>query len=84
MIGSISGQEGVLYGYIKSEGNLTGNIFITVDHECYTGNYHIIPKVDPQVLMTCDKVLTQDITVEGIPIYEVSNPQGGTTIIIGG
>lgn len=84
MIGSISGQEGVLFGSIKSEGNLTGSVFLTVDHECYSGNCHVIPKVESQVLPTCDKIITEDITVEGIPIYEVSNPQGGSTIIIGG
>lgn len=84
MIGSISGQEGVLFGLIKSEGNLTGRVLITVDHECYAGNCHVIPKINSQVLPTCDKVVTQDITVEGIPFYEVTNPQGGTTFIIGG
>lgn len=84
MIGSVSGQEGVLYGSIKAAGNLTGSIFITVDRECYTGNCHVIPKIESQVLSTCDKIITEDITVEGIPIYEVSNPQGGSTVIIGG
>lgn len=84
MAGSGFGQEGNITGSISSPINLRGRVFITVDHECYSGNCHVIPKIESQILSTCDKVLTEDITVEGIPIYEVSNPQGGSTIIIGG
>lgn len=94
MVGFIIEQEGVLFGSMSSVGNLsgtinseeslTGRIVITTDRECYTGNCHVIPKIDSQVLPTCDKVINQDITVEGIPFYEVSNQQGGTTFIIGG
>lgn len=84
MAGSGFGQEGYITGSISSPINLRGRVLITVDHECYSGNCTVTPKVEAQVLPTCDKVITQDITVEGIPIYEVSNPQGGNTIIIGG
>lgn len=83
LIGTIE-RFGALSGIIKSNGCLCGKVSITTDRECYSGNCHVTPKIESQVLNTCDKVILDDITVEGIPNYEVSNPQGGTTFIIGG
>jgi len=79
MADSISGSR-----MIFSSGNLVGRIVIAGDRECYSGDCHIIPKVEEQVLETRDKLMTDNITVTSIPYYEVSNPQGGTTVIIGG
>lgn len=85
MLGSIAAQDAVLVGTLQlQEANLTGHIAIAVDHEYYTGSYDVTPKVVPQVLKTSDKVMTNDVTVKGIPSYEVTNPQGGSTFIIGG
>lgn len=84
MANSVFSQEGIISGSISSPINLRGRVLITVDREFYSGNCYITPKIDSQILPTCDKVMTEDITVEGIPIYETSNPQGGNTIIIGG
>lgn len=50
----------------------------------YTGAYTVTPDVEPITLQTKDKVMTDDVTVFKIPLWEVSNPFGGTTIYIGG
>lgn len=84
MLGSIASQTGSLCGSIRAEANLVGHISITIGHEYYTGNYNVTPKIEQQVLETRDKLMSDDVTVKGIPFYEVSNPQGGTTFIIGG
>ena len=36
-----------------------------------------------QVFDTKDKFMEEDITILKVPVYEVSGPTGGTTIIIG-
>lgn len=94
LTGSIIAQEGTLVGIIKPSGslsgsirpnaNLIGRVAMSVDHEYYIGKYDVIPKIESQVLETRDKLMSDDVTVKAIPFYEVSNPQGGTTFIIGG
>lgn len=94
LTGSIIAQEGTLVGIIKPSGslsgsirpnaNLIGRVAMSVDHEYYIGEYDVTPKIKSQVLETRDKLMSDDVTVRAIPFYEVSNPQGGTTFIIGG
>ncbi len=84
--GILSGQikaEGMLSGQIFSEGILEGRLILPVGYEDYTGEYNVVPKIEAQSLPTADKHLTDNVTVEPIPYYEVSN-QKGKTIIIGG
>lgn len=50
----------------------------------YEGPYEVTPLFDEQILETRKKSMADDVTVLAIPIYEVSNPQGGTTVTIGG
>ena len=51
----------------------------------YEGPYVVIPKLDEQiVLLTKDKSMSDNVTVREIPWEEVSNPQGGITVTIGG
>lgn len=86
-------EEGVLYGQIRAEeilsgqmsleGVLKGQLILPVGYEDYAGAYNVIPKIETQSLPTADKHLTDNVTVEAIPYYEVSN-QKGKTIIIGG
>ena len=45
----------------------------------YTGDYTVIPKVYEQTLVTKNKSMTDDVTVEAVPYAEVSNPSGGVT-----
>ena len=52
--------------------------------EPYTGEYEVTPKVSaPVVLQTEGKTMKKDVTVLKIPQFEVSNPEGGKTLIIG-
>lgn len=52
------------------------------DIPVYDGPYEAIPKVEAQTLPTAKKLMTDDVTVHGVPIYEVSNQQGGNTVYI--
>ena len=52
------------------------------DVPVYDGLYEAIPKVEAQTLPTAKKLMTDDVTVHGVPFYEVSNDQGGTTVYI--
>ncbi len=82
----LSGQiivEGTLSGQMSPEGILKGQLILPVGYEDYAGEYKVIPKIEAQSLPTADKHLTDNVTVEPIPYYEVSN-QKGKTIIIGG
>lgn len=52
--------------------------------ETYDGTYQVTPKVkDEVVLLTKGKTLRDDVTVLKIPQFEVSNEEGGKTLIIG-
>ena len=57
---------------------------VYADVDPYTGNYEVIPKTTAQILETAQKLMTDDLTVKAIPYYEVSNNQGGLTVVIGG
>lgn len=57
---------------------------IQVTGKQYEGDYDVVPRVgDAVVLPTRDCLMAKDVTVEEIPIYEVSNLSGGNTLIIG-
>lgn len=52
--------------------------------ETYDGTYQVAPKVkDEVVLPTKGKTLRDNVTVLKIPQFEVSNEEGGKTLIIG-
>lgn len=96
MIGSIDINDWVLVGSIKNDGTLVGRItqsagMVLVGHilssgaaEDYTGEYNITPQITSQTMHTRDKRMIDDLVVNSIPYFNVSNPQGGETIIIGG
>lgn len=48
----------------------------------YKGNYEVTPDVAGQTLQTKNKSMNEDVTINPIPAYEVSN-ETGTTFIIG-
>ena len=81
--GSIHSKEN-LNGSIHIKESLVGNLGISTSGvtEQYAGEYTVIPKLDQQILKTKQKVMTDDLTVKGVPVYEVSNNQGGTTVYI--
>lgn len=50
----------------------------------YPGPYEATPKFTPQYLHTSGQIMADDVNVKKIPVYEVSNQSGGTTVTIGG
>lgn len=50
----------------------------------YDGEYTVVPKAEEQTLPTGQTSMREDLTIQAIPYYEVSNPQNGKTVIIGG
>lgn len=52
--------------------------------EYYEGEYVITPKTYEQTMETKDLLMKDDVEIEEIPLYQVSNTQGGKTAIIGG
>lgn len=53
------------------------------DAPIYSGPYYIVPSNEVQPLATKNRLLRDNVTVDKIPYYEVSNAYG-TTLIIGG
>lgn len=51
--------------------------------EAYDGPYVVTPAIDPQVLSTAQKRMTDNMTVKAIPYFQTSNPQMGETVYIG-
>ena len=49
----------------------------------FGGEYSATPSDKPIVVETKDKIMRDNFTVKPVPIYTVTNPKGGTTIIIG-
>ena len=55
------------------------------DYAKYTGEYEVTPKMNEEtVLDTAHKVLSDNVTVREVPMFEVTNEAGGNTLIIGG
>ena len=53
------------------------------DVDYYDGSYTVTPKVEEQSLPTSKKYLAEDARIKEIPIFEVSNLEGGQTVFIG-
>lgn len=50
----------------------------------YDGPYEVTPMVDTtQILPTANLVMSNNVNINQIPYYEVSNPSGGKTATIG-
>jgi len=52
--------------------------------EYYKGQYDVIPSPSSVVLPTAKKMLQNDVTVQAIPFFIVSNTSGGDSVYIGG
>ena len=50
--------------------------------ETYEGEYVVIPKTTPQVLLTKRKNMREDVTVTEVPYEETANPYGTTVSIV--
>lgn len=92
MIGAITSQdgflsghiifEGMLKGTIRNEGTIKGSLIVSTCYVDYLGKYIITPKIEEQTMYTHDTHMVKDVTIKGIPYYEIENPKGGTTFII--
>ena len=76
-----------LSGTIAANGTIagsvaTGKVFASVDVDYYEGNYEVVPKVDSQTLETREKIMKENLIIKEIPVYEVTNNAGGTTVYI--
>jgi len=79
---NISSNEEQLDGSLNNIINYS--VIQNIEGTPYMGPYNFIPSVyNVQTGNTAGKVMTQDVTVQKIPQYEVSNPQGGLTLTIG-
>lgn len=52
-------------------------------HEHYQGSYTVNPKVTSQQMLTDDKIMDNNVTINAIYYNAVENPQGGQTVQIG-
>lgn len=59
-------------------------IIVTSNIEPYEGDYVVDPAFEIQILDTIGKRMTDDIIINDIKVYSVSNPYGGRTVYIGG
>lgn len=59
---------------------ITGTAVVSAPE--YAGPYDITPLLSAQTLPTAKRLLQQDVIIEKIPQYEVSNDYG-TTLILG-
>ena len=48
----------------------------------YAGSYEVTPKIAEQVLATKQKYMKEDLKINAIPCYDVSNSAGGSTVYI--
>ena len=78
-------HDGYLSYTIPLDGEC-GVVTKVVEHDLpvYTGATNIDPDFDGTVLMTTQKVVNQNITINPIQVESVSNPAGGRTVYIGG
>ena len=78
------GTGDTLSGAAASKGSLTGKLATAYAEgaEKYDGPYDVTPKVDKQQLKTKRKYMTDDVKIQAIPYFEVSNTTGGNTVYI--
>lgn len=62
-----------------------GEVHIVTEYvggELYQGEYKVTPKVEEQTMPTKGKVMSNDVTVNPVPFFNVSNTSGGSTAFI--
>lgn len=68
----------------RLEMNIKDAVIIYEGGEPYSGEYNVIPSTyNTQTLLTAHKILGDNVTVQKIPQFLVTNTAGGKTIIIG-
>lgn len=83
LIGRIT-PLGVLSGRVGAVGTLHGTAAIPRGYATYSGPYAATPETYNEVnLATKGFLMGDNVTVQKIPQFEVSNAAGGATLIIG-
>lgn len=75
--------EATLNGPNDIEATVTIPRVIVEPYDEYEGPYDVVPRFREQTLETKNKLMTDDVTVETIPVYRTINPSGGNTVSIG-
>ena len=80
-------DENGTYDILPDDGNVLGKVTVTTkikggSAEEYEGDYSVTPTVEGKILPTANKHMSDDLTIEAIPVYEVSNDSGGETFYI--
>ena len=60
-----------------------GEFSVVSSSETYVGPYEITPAVELQMIPTALKFMTNDMTINAIPYFDVGNTAGGSTVYIG-
>jgi hypothetical protein len=68
---------------IEMDMSQTVSVMGDLSYPLYSGPYDATPTVDGMTLATKRRSLSEDVTVEPIPIGSVSNASGGRTVTIG-
>lgn len=92
LIGLIPKEKPELIGFIQEERpSLIGYITPAVAYivsapevPSYDGPFIFIPSDNVQIINVGGHIVSEDITIEDIPFTEVTNPNGGYTVTIGG
>lgn len=82
LVGKLKNECSIV-GMLKADFKISGVISKPLGYEDYNGSYEVVPSSEDQTLFTKDKHMTDNVSVKQIPFYEVSNPKGGVTAIIG-
>lgn len=68
-------------GYVGSRNVISGKL---TDFPLYSGNFNVTPKLNGEtILKTMGRKMTVNVVVREIPLREISNLQGGETMLIG-
>ena len=62
--------------------NVSAITKILPEGDVFSGPYNVVPKVNAQTLEKADKYMTQDVSVDAVPFYSVSNQYGGNSVYI--
>lgn len=84
MLAAKTGYKGTFEEFRNFFGSYLESGDSIIDYDEYQGQYNVtpLPTVE-QILRTRNKVLKQDVVIDPIPYYEVSNDAGGITVSIG-
>lgn len=85
IVGYLSDTQS-LVGELAYEAHLIGSIATVYSSagQKYDGDYEVTPTVEGMELNTKDRYMVDDVKINAIPFFEVSNTSGGNTVYIAG